>query len=55
MKWFANAGSSWDDGKLQGLSSAANDLQLAFDHTATQLRDLAEKCEREQVSVNSFV
>jgi len=40
---------SWPGGKMQDLMSAENDLERAFDHTATNLHDLANKCEAEEV------
>ena len=44
-----STGENWKDGKMQDLVSAGGDLERAFDHTVTHLRDLVDKCEAEQV------
>jgi len=44
-----NVGEGWSDAKLHDLMSAGRDLEVAFDHTAANLRDLADKYEAEQV------
>ena len=43
------AGDSFPDEKMHDLESAGGDLELFFHHTATQLQDLVDKCEAEQV------
>jgi len=45
----SNVGEGWSDAKLHDLMSAGRDLEVAFDHTAANLRDLADKYEAEQV------
>jgi len=45
----AAAGEGWSDGKIQELMSAGRDLELAFNQTAADLHDLADKCDAEQV------
>jgi len=42
-------GEIWPGGKMDDLVSAGQDLELAFDRTASNLQDLADKCQAEQV------